>query len=73
MEEEKRDSTAKTAEKPETENLGSQENSPSIAKNSLPEKDSCSQAEKFSSKTEETSFPQATDPSLVSSEDKGFI
>lgn len=67
MDEEKRDSTAKTAEKTETGNLVSQENNPDIAK-----KDTSSQAEELSSsKAEESSFLQATDPSLVSSETKG--
>lgn len=68
MDEEKKDSTDKSAEKPENKI----ENNPDIAENGLPEKGMSSEAEELSSsQAGESSFKHATDPSLASSETKG--
>lgn len=69
MDEEKKDSTDKSAEKPENKILGSQENNPDIAKNCSAEKGTSQAEESSSSQVEESKH--ATDPSLTSSETKG--
>ncbi|KAJ1691594.1 hypothetical protein LUZ63_015749 [Rhynchospora breviuscula] len=69
MDEEKRDSSGKAAEKAETDNSLTQENSPDTTKNFLAEKETSSQAKKLSSsKAEEKSFLPATETSHTSSE-----